>query len=200
MENEYNSPKLCHIDIETTGTNHNRHGIHQIACIIDKDGEVISQFNFNVKPHPIAEINASSLSYSGVTRQQIMQYPDMFTIRKQILEIWSNHCDITNPKDKMFLCGYNAAHFDQHFVKKWFELLGDDLAIKSYFFSPVRDTMVLAVEYLEFHKISVANYSQACVAEALGIEVDKSRLHNATYDVNISRTIYKKVNAWIQRK
>ena len=44
--------KLFWYDLETTGLRYWKHGIHQIAGLIEIDGEVVEKFNFDTAPHP----------------------------------------------------------------------------------------------------------------------------------------------------
>lgn len=44
--------KLFFFDLETTGTNPARHGIHQISGEIVVDGETKESFDYHVRPNP----------------------------------------------------------------------------------------------------------------------------------------------------
>ena len=51
--------------------------------------------------------------------------------------------------------------------------------------------MVLASEYLLEKRVAMPNFKLMSVARAVGIEIDESRLHDAQYDIELTRTIYK---------
>lgn len=70
--------KLFFYDLETTGTNPGRHGIHQISGEIVIDGKSVETFDFKVQPNPKAQIEDAALAVGGVTREQIMAYDDNF--------------------------------------------------------------------------------------------------------------------------
>ena len=53
--------KLFFYDLETTGTNPGRNGIHQISGQIVIDGEVKEEFDFHVAPNPKAVIEKEAL-------------------------------------------------------------------------------------------------------------------------------------------
>lgn len=72
--------KLLFFDLETTGTNPGKHGIHQISGQIVIDGIVKESFDFHVQPNPKAIIEDEALAVAGVTREQIAQYPPMATV------------------------------------------------------------------------------------------------------------------------
>lgn len=60
--------KLFFYDLETTGVNPGRNGIHQISGMIVVDGEVKETFDFKVRPNPKATIEKSALEVGGVTQ------------------------------------------------------------------------------------------------------------------------------------
>jgi hypothetical protein len=53
--------KLLFYDLETTGTNPGRNGIHQISGQIVIDNEVKESFDFHVRPNPKATIEDEAL-------------------------------------------------------------------------------------------------------------------------------------------
>lgn len=63
--------KLLFFDLETTGTNPGRNGIHQISGQVVIDGIVKESFDFHVQPNPKAAIEDEALAVAGVTREQI---------------------------------------------------------------------------------------------------------------------------------
>lgn len=69
--------KLLFFDLETTGTNPGRNGIHQISGSIVIDGKHIQDFDFHVQPNPKATIEDAALQVAGVTREQVLAYPPM---------------------------------------------------------------------------------------------------------------------------
>lgn len=112
--------KLLFFDLETTGTNPGRNGIHQISGQVVIDGIVKEQFDFHVQPNPKAAIEDEALAVAGVTREQIAQYPAMGTVYRQFVAMLGKYVDKYNSKDKFFLVGYNNAAFDNQFLRGFF--------------------------------------------------------------------------------
>ena len=77
--------KLLFFDLETTGTNPARNGIHQISGQIVIDGKKVEDFDFHVQPNPKAVIEEQALSVAGVTREQVLAYPSMGEVYKQLM-------------------------------------------------------------------------------------------------------------------
>lgn len=139
--------KLLFFDLETTGTNPGRNGIHQISSQVVIDGIVKESFDFHVQPNPKAAIEDEALAVAGVTREQIAKYPAMGTVYRQFVAMLGKYVDKYNSKDKFFLVGYNNAAFDNQFLRGFF-LQNNDKFFGSWFWANSMDVMVLATVYL----------------------------------------------------
>lgn len=177
-------------DLETTGDNPKKHSLHQIAGLVEVDEQVVEKFNIYSRPHPKAILDPVALQVCRVTEEQLMGYPDMKDAKNQFCQILAKYINKFDKRSKAYLVGYNNRGFDDKFLRVWFELC-DDMFFGSWFWSDSRDTLVLASEYLEPRRISMLNFQLHTVAETLGIEVDQSRLHDASYDVYLTREIYR---------
>lgn len=182
--------KAVFFDIETTGTNPGKHGIHQISGCIEIDGEVKERFNFTVQPNPACQIEDKALEVGGVTREQIAAYPVMRIVYNDLIELLSANCDKFNKKDKYFLIGYNNASFDNQFLRGFFLQNGDQY-FGSWFWSNSIDVMVLASEFLKDRRSAMEDFKLKTVAKELGFQIDEARLHDANYDIELTRLAYK---------
>lgn len=126
--------KLLFFDLETTGTNPGRNGIHQISGQVVIDGIVKESFDFHVQPNPKAAIEDEALAVAGVTREQIAKYPAMGTVYRQFVAMLGKYVDKYNSKDKFFLVGYNNAAFDNQFLRGFF-LQNNDKFFGSWFWA-----------------------------------------------------------------
>ena len=185
--------KILWFDLETTGLKYWKNGIHQIAGIITIDGEVKEKFNYHVQPNPSATIEQEALDVAGVTVEQVQNYPFMLNVYKEFVSVIAKYVDKYNKKDKMFLAGYNSAAFDNEFLRAFFTQCKDNY-FGSYFYSGAIDVMVLANDYLKKSRNHMFNFKLFTVAEYLGIQVDKEKLHDALYDIEITMQIYNKIS------
>jgi len=193
--------KLFFFDLETTGTNFWQHGIHQISGCIEIDGEVKEYFDFKVQPNPAAKIEQAALDVAGVTLDQIMAYTPMGEVFKTLSAMLGRYVDKFDKKDKFYLVGFNNASFDNNFLRAWFVQNATDEKQKAYgnyfgswFWSNCLDVFVLATPKLFKVRAEMSDAKLKTVAKALGIEVDETRLHDAEYDIDITRQIYKIAN------
>lgn len=182
--------KIVFFDLETTGTNPGKNGIHQISGEIVIDGETKEKFDFKVRPNPKAEIVQEALEVGSVTKEQILAYPPMQEVFPKFIDLLSTYVDRFDKKDKFFLCGYNNASFDNNFLRGWF-LQNGDKYFGSWFWSNTIDVMVLATVFLMNIRGNMENFKLKSVAIALGIEVNESELHDASYDIFLTKEIYK---------
>ena len=182
--------KIVFFDLETTGTNPGKHGIHQISGEIVIDGVTKETFDFKVRPNPKAEITPEALEVGGVTKEQIMAYPPMGDVFPKFVDMLSKYTDRFNKKDKFFLCGYNNASFDNNFLRGWF-LQNGDKYFGSWFWANTIDVMVLATVFLMNIRGNMENFKLKTVAMAMGIEVNEAELHDASYDIYLTKEIYK---------
>lgn len=181
--------KLLFFDLETTGTNPGRHGIHQISGQVVIDGEVKESFDFHVRPNPRAAIEDEALAVAGVTREQIAQYPPMEQVHGQFVAMLDRYVDRFDKKDKFYLVGYNNSAFDNNFLRGFFLQNGDNY-FGSWFWSNTLDVMVLATIYLAGIRPTMENFKLSTVAATLGVNVDGDQLHDAMYDIELTKAVF----------
>jgi DNA polymerase-3 subunit epsilon len=155
--------KLLFFDLETTGTNPGRNGIHQISGQVVIDGIVKESFDFHVQPNPKAAIEDEALAVAGVTREQIAKYPAMGTVYRQFVAMLGKYVDKYNSKDKFF---------------------------GSWFWANSMDVMVLVTVHLANKRTEMENFKLSTVAATLGVQVDGDSLHNAMYDIELTKTVF----------
>lgn len=184
--------KLFFYDLETTGIKYWRNGIHQISGEIVIDGVTRESFNYKVCPHPQCEIEEEALKVCNVTREQIMAYPSMKEVYADFVGMLSKYVDKYDKKDKFFMVGYNNASFDNYFLKAFFVQNGDNY-FYSWFWINSIDVMVLATQHLMKQRHTMSDFKQETVARSLGIELDSEKLHDAAYDIQLTKEIYSRI-------
>lgn len=190
--------KLLFFDLETTGTNFWQHGIHQISGCIEIDGEVKESFNFKVAPNQAAKIEQAALEVGNVTIEQIQAYRPMDEVFIEFSNMLSKYVDKFNKSDKFYLVGFNNASFDNQFLRAWFVQNAASEKERAYgnyfgswFWANCLDVYVLATPYLFNVRSQMVDFKLKTVAKCLGISVDESKLHDAEYDIELTRSIYQ---------
>jgi DNA polymerase-3 subunit epsilon len=186
--------KIFYYDVETCGLNPRQHSIHQLSALLEVDGKVVETLDLKIAPHPKSKIDPNALAVgAGVTEEQIRAYPSQAIQFKRLRAAIARYCDTMDKHDRFYRCGFNNAAFDNEFLRTFFDLNGDN----SHFmvFHPESfDVMILAGYYLAPIRDEMPSFKLHRVARTLGINVDKEKLHDAIYDVELTRDIFKRLN------
>lgn len=187
--------KILFYDLETTGTRFWKNGIHQIAGMIVIDGEIKEKFNYHVCPNPTALIEPEALKVAGVTEDQVLLYPPMLEVYSTLIKLLSKYVDKFNKQDKFFLAGYNNSSFDDQFLRAFFTQCRDEY-FGSWFWVGSIDVMVLSLDLLKSSRHKMFDFKLKTVAQYLGINVEKEKLHEALYDIELTKKIYDKIKEY----
>ena len=57
-------------------------------------------------------------------------------------------------------------------------------------FGPTRDVMVLASAYLATRRPDMENFKLSTVARTLGVDVQNESLHDAMYDIELTKAVF----------
>jgi DNA polymerase-3 subunit epsilon len=188
--------KYCFIDLETTGTDPQRHAIIQIAgeLWIDNDRpghpdrNQILTFDHLVRPLEGKEIDDTALAVNKRTREEIMTFPDAKTVHAQLVHDFGLRVSKFDKRDKMFLVAY-FAQFDDGFLRQWFKDLGDNY-FGSWFWWPPIDVAQIALSRLRHVRHELPDFKLLTVALALGFEPCEGRAHDAKADIQLTRSIF----------
>jgi DNA polymerase-3 subunit epsilon len=182
-----------YFDVETTGLSAAKCAIHQLSYIIEIDGELKERGNIQIKPFEGALVNEKALKVSGVDIETINSYPNSykraFFTFEQVLDRYVNKF---NKSDKMFLVGYNNASFDNHFLRA-FHLRNDHKYFGSYFWANPIDVYILASAAIMEERHTLEDFKLKTACKHFGITVDESKLHDAIYDVELTRKLFNTV-------
>ncbi|KAA6320930.1 DNA polymerase III subunit epsilon [termite gut metagenome] len=183
-----NALKLLWIDLETTGTDPYKNGICQMSGILDFNGEEIDRFNYNICPFPECEYTAEALKVNRLTEDQIRTFQPESEVFIQLNDKLKSHIQAYSKTDRYFIAGYNIS-FDKEFLFKFFNDRNKGILQFLVWGNPI-DVMTLASQRLILDRPNLKNFQLTTVAKYMGIEVDESRLHDAMYDIELTRQLY----------
>lgn len=195
-----NMLKLAYIDTETTGLDCTKHWIHQLSLIIDlvnDNGEIttVEKHNFKIKPNPSCEIDQNALDVSGVTVESFELYDSEEVFHAKFVNILKKYVNKFNKKDKFFMVGFNT-NFDSGMLNELFKRCNDDY-MYSWFWFPVIDVALIALGKIGYRmRTMMPSFKLGNVCEHCGIKLDNDCLHDAMYDIEITRDLLLKLK-WI---
>lgn len=179
-------------DLETTGLNPKLHSIVQLSGLVEINNIVVEKFNFSVRPHPKAKIEQGALNIIGKTEAELMDYPPMTEVYQAFTHMLDKHVNRFKDQCKVYLVGFNNRNFDDAFLLKFFQL-NDDPYFFARFYPDSLDTLILASQFLINRRPTMPSFKLRRVAMELGFTVDDEKLHDAMYDVELTRSIYRVV-------
>lgn len=172
-------------DIETTGQDHNRHSIYQIAGIIEQDGLELNEFDIRMRPNPLKGYDKAAFEKSRYTLKEILTWEKRdIAFGDLVCTLMAYHC-------KFYICGFNCSALDIPFLRELFKDHGYNFY--NFFHSLPLDVMVLAGKKLLDQGKILGSYSLHSMCRAFDIPVETSKLHDAGYDTQLTRLLFKKL-------
>lgn len=194
--------KVIFIDVETTGTNPERHGVTQLSGCVQIDDEVRQYFDYYVRPFPTDVIDDIALKVTGIDRRQFLPpgdpnflqvegqvFAEPFDVFADFKQMLAQYVDPYDKNDKLQFVGYNAHSFDMPFMRRFWEK-NNDRFFGSWFWYPCLDVMLVWAQILQPERGRLPNFKLATVARHCGIEVDDVRLHDSQYDIDLTRHLW----------
>ena len=124
--------------------------------------------------------------------EELATFQDDREVFEKFIKFLDKHIDQFNKVDKAILAGYNNTHFDTDFLRQWF-IDNNNNYFGSYFWSNSIDVMPEASRYFVHYRPALLNFKLGTVAKAMGIETDKSNLHDGLYDIKLTLLMFKKL-------
>lgn len=157
-------------DVETTGTDHNKDSIIQLAAVkFDKDFNRLDSYCCYVKPMEDFEIAPGALEKHGLTKEFILDNGMASNGVMEVFNAFCNDCDMLS---------YNGNNFDIKFIDKEMRAAGIEFSFDRVFYDSMRLEAMLHPRSLE---VIYKNYT--------GRDLDDA--HNALADVNATIEVFK---------
>lgn len=180
----------CFYDVETTGLDSTNNDILQLGMVIRQGHEQMRKtICMSMRPYNLASVQDQALEVTGFSRERIAHWPDPTIQYNDLIDTLSEVVDKYDPKDKIYLIGYNNHRFDDGFMRQWAKKAGDKYGFGSFFWREtidVLDLFDLAVATGRLERLP--NRKLVTVSEALNVKLDKA--HDALEDVLATVAIY----------
>ena len=181
--------KLIYIDVETTGIPCPQSGLVQLAGLVEEDGEIRESFDYRIGLFPADTVSDEALAVNGLTREEIAEFDKPDTVFSRFIQLLDGLVDRYDRTNKLQFVGYNAT-FDAGHLRAWFEK-NNDKYFGSWFWHPPIDVMGMAAVALMKRRAELRDFKLGTVAQALGLEVDDTKAHDALYDAHLTRRMFR---------
>ena len=202
--------KILWCDTETTGLDAKRHGIIQLALLMDIDGKIVDEISFDIQPFETDMMSIgiddlvniptdiswaeSMFTYedcktpTGITFADIIGFTHPYEAMDKIISFLDKHIGKFDKSDKAWIGGYNI-RFDLDFLSSFckkakFAYLG------SYLNWRCLDPLYKLWEMDYKGDISYENYKLETVCGMYGIPIES---HNALSDIKATRELWYKL-------
>lgn len=187
--------KTIWIDTETTGTDPNKHGLIQIALIVEIGNEIKEKASFNIRPFDSDEIEDEALQVNGITRDDLESYPLPDEIFREIMVLIGKYIDPYDRMDKFIVAGYNT-QFDLDFLRAFWAKMNHKYFGSYFYHKPIDvDAIIVLINRV---KGELPRYAKLVDAlRRFGIE-PPADLHDAMTDIVYTRKLYGKAMMALQ--
>lgn len=161
----------------------------EISLIVEDSDGSLDELRLLVQLLPGDIMSPEATEAHGYTQEDTEGFmdPRFAIIRlKRFLRSKVNRFD---RQDKLLFAGYNAL-FDYTILRRWFERQGVEF-FGSFFFWPPFDVMSWAGKILAPYRHHIPDFQLSTLATFLGAQVDDAKLHGASYDLELTRYIYR---------
>lgn len=177
--------KVAWIDTETTGLDAQKHGIIQVAIIIDIDYQTVARSDFRMNPIGKA-MDPQAMAVHGLSEEQIAAYPPAMATKAKIETFLAQFINKYDKQDKLVPAGYNV-DFDLGFLQKLWEDTGDKYFYSWFAHAPL--DIYRAHRLLEWLGVADAPADRKLETMAKMYNIDTPNSHDAAADVETTRQI-----------
>lgn len=182
--------KLLFLDTETTGVEPDKHGVVQIAGIVEINGEVKEEFNFLCKPFAHQTYSPKAFEMNGRTWEEVQGFADPREVYGKLTGVLSKYVDrySKNSASRFKIAGQNI-QFDYGMMEAWFKNCGDN-----YWYSFVDrrgvDLMICTSMLSAAGRMPIPDFKLATICRHLGVQFEGSGAHDALSDIRATRKVW----------
>lgn len=187
--------KILYFDTETTGVDSRVNEIVQFAAIVEIDGNVVEEVNWNCHPTRWDHISPDALQTTGLTLEKLKTFGSPGVMMANIHKLFDRHIDKFNKQDKFYPAGHNV-QFDLDFLQAFWKQHADSYGTGSYQNWRCLDTRILANFLAMIGQINTQDLKLSTLCQHYGIEI---QAHDAMSDIRATRMLMQKMTEALRR-
>lgn len=177
--------KTFWFDVETTGTDPEKHDIVKLAGIVEIDGNIKERISFQCRPVEGREISEEALKIHGCTKDEIIEWKPPAFAHQKLISLFGRYVDKYVSTDKFMPAGYNVP-FDVNFLASFFRLRGD-MYFGSWFHGTAYDVRGMAAIAVIHGKMPPPlNYKLSTLCEMFKISIEA---HDPMSDIRATKEL-----------
>lgn len=188
--------KILFIDTLTTGLNNERCAIYRMGGIFceESSDKLIEKKKFDlcIRPFEGARILDNSIWIGGITRSQLIYFPEQSEVFEQFLNLIKEHINMASSKDKLYLSGFDTSAFDMPFIRNWF-VKNNNQRFRDCFHLQTLDLMSLSAFALLNERPTMEGFHLETVAKYLGVTPVKNEKYSCLDNASTCLQIYLKL-------
>lgn len=181
------SNHILALDLETTGLDFKTNSIIEIGCVHFNGNERVSEYQLKFRPRDNARISMGALRVNKFCSDDSERMEYAPALADFVRYIMTTVIPVSGNKEIKIL-GHNVAFdvtwlryaLEQQHITGWSEIFSHRVMDTAGLGEFLRETGIL-----QFDKMSLGN-----LATALGVVVEKDKLHGALYDAELSAKCY----------
>ena len=181
------SDKILWLDVETTGLSAVKNDVIQVAGIVEIDGKVHCEFDFECQPHSFDNVQQRALDVSGRTKAELYNYEQPGVVKAELEGMFARFIDKFDKEDKFTLAGYNVG-FDDRFMREFWSKCGDQWYGSWIDYKPY-DVYPLFKTYTQAAGVDVPNHKLVTAADHFGLSFGEEGAHDALGDIRVTREV-----------
>ncbi len=177
--------KVLYFDTETTGVDPKVNEIVQFAAIVEKDGNMVEEVNWNCQPTRWESIDPQALITTGLSIEKLKTFDTPDVMMKNIRALFDRHIDKFNKTDKFYPAGHNV-QFDLEFLQAFWKQHGDSYGTGSYQNWRCLDSRILANFLLYKDMIPCTDVKLETLCNHFKVAI---QAHDAMSDIRATREL-----------
>lgn len=187
--------KIIYFDTETTGVDPRVHEIVQFAAIVEIDGNVVEEVNWNCQPTRWISIDPQALLTTGLTKEKLQSFEVPSVIAYNIRLLFDRHINKYDKTDKFYPAGHNV-QFDLDFLQAFWKQHTDKYGTGSYQNWRCLDSRVLANFLLYKGIINCPDVKLETLCKHFNIPI---RAHDAMSDIRATRELIHEMSKLLKK-
>lgn len=177
---------ILFLDVETTGTNPNKHSMIEVAARLDIDGKTIDKFTKKFFNATNTTIDLGALKVNNTKLNDLVKFPaEIAEIANFVDWLLGLQSQVQGP---IVVCGQNV-QFDVNFIKATLAKYNVEGVEQIIGYKHI-DTYSIALALKEAGILKTDKTNLSAIAKALGVDVSQYKLHTAEGDVDLVAAVY----------